>query len=141
MRMSITIRFGDINDLKDVSNGDQHVPPHLLLWKLQNQEIIIAKNKADLVGYLRLEYLWSKYPYLGLIIVHPDYRGNGLGKGLLEFAQAYLRNKGVKKIYSSSQANEADPQRWHRKMGFRECGIINGINEGDIGELFFAKEI
>ncbi|QTH45800.1 GNAT family N-acetyltransferase [Cohnella sp. LGH] len=139
--MSITIRFGDINDLKDVSNGDQHVPPHLLLWKLQNQEIIIAKNKADLVGYLRLEYLWSKYPYLGLIIVHPDYRGNGLGKGLLEFAQAHLRKKGMKKIYSSSQANESDPQKWHRKMGFQECGIINGINDGDIGELFFAKEI
>jgi hypothetical protein len=24
-------------------------------------------------------------------------------------------------------------------MGFEECGIINGINDGGIGEVFFRK--
>ncbi|MDF2650172.1 MAG: putative acetyltransferase protein [Paenibacillus sp.] len=139
--MPITIRFGDTNDLHDVVNGDRHVPAHILIWKLQNQEIVIATDDNELVGYLRLEYLWSKYPYIGLIMVHPDYRGNGIGKRLLQFVEEHLKKKGIKALYSSSQVNEHDPQQWHRKMGFQECGIINGINEGDIGELFFMKKL
>ncbi|OUS76111.1 hypothetical protein B1748_14985 [Paenibacillus sp. MY03] len=139
--MSITIRFGSQLDSSDVFTGDQHVPEHILNWKLKNQEIILAKDDEDLIGYLRLEYLWSKYPYIGLIMVHPDYRGKGLGKRLLKYVEEHLKSKGLKTIYSSSQVNEADPQEWHRKMGFKECGIINGINEGKIGEVFFVKEL
>jgi hypothetical protein len=26
-------------------------------------------------------------------------------------------------------------------MGFKECGIIAGINRGDIGEIFFRKQL
>jgi N-acetylglutamate synthase-like GNAT family acetyltransferase len=139
--MSITIRFGSQLDSSDVFTGDQHVSEHILNWKLKNQEIILAKDDEDLIGYLRLEYLWSKYPYIGLIMVHPDYRGKGLGKRLLKYVEEHLKSKGIKTIYSSSQVNEADPQEWHRKMGFKECGIINGINEGKIGEIFFVKEL
>ncbi|WP_276357675.1 GNAT family N-acetyltransferase [Cohnella caldifontis] len=139
--MSITVRFGNIKDSNDVVNGDQHVPNHILTWKLQNQEIVLATDDEDVVGYLRLEFLWSKYPYIGLIKVHPDYRGQGLGKRLLQFVEEHLKKKGVKAIYSSSQVNENNPQEWHRKSGFKECGIINGINEGNIGELFFVKEL
>jgi len=35
--------------------------------------------------------------------------------------------------------DEPEPQAWHRHMGFVECGIINGINENGIGEVFFRK--
>lgn len=91
--MSITIRFAGMNDSKDVITGDQHVPAHILSWKMQNQEIIIATDENELIGYLRLEYLWSKYPYIGLIMVHPNYRGKGLGKGLLKFVQEHLKKK------------------------------------------------
>ncbi|MCA0756200.1 GNAT family N-acetyltransferase [Paenibacillus sp. N4] len=50
--------------------------------------------------------LRSKYPYIGLIMVHPDYRGKGGGKGLLQFIVGHLKKKGIKAIYSSSQVNE-----------------------------------
>jgi len=139
--MSITVRFGNLDDARDIVQGDQHVPDHILIWKLQNQEIVIATDDEELIGYLRLEFLWSKYPYIGLILVHPDYRGKGLGRRLLRFVEEHIKKKGLKLIYSSSQVNENSPQEWHRKMGFKECGIINGINEGNIGELFFVKEL
>ncbi|MBB6638298.1 GNAT family N-acetyltransferase [Cohnella thailandensis] len=139
--MSITIRFGNSGDSNDVLIGDQHIPKHILSWKLQNQEIVLAKDDEDLIGYLRVEFLWSKFPYIGLIMVHPDYRGKGLGKGMLQYVEEHLKSKGLRKIYSSSQVNESPPQEWHRKMGFKECGIINGINEGNIGEVFFVKEL
>ena len=44
-------------------------------------------------------------------------------------------------LYSSSQVDEPPPQAWHRHMGFQECGIIAGINEGGVGEVFFRKAL
>jgi hypothetical protein len=41
----------------------------------------------------------------------------------------------------SSQVNEPMVQEWQRKMGFQECGIIAGIIQGGIGEVFFTKSL
>ena len=38
------------------------------------------------------------------------------------------------------KADEPAPQSWHRHMGFAECGVISGLNEG-IGEIFFVKDL
>lgn len=68
--MSIAFRFGSQLDSNDVVNGDQHVPEHILNWKLQNQEIVLAKDDEDLIGYLRLEYLWLKYRWIRVYVRH-----------------------------------------------------------------------
>lgn len=87
-----------------------------------------------------MEYLWSLVPYIALIRVIPEGRGKGVGKKLLEFTGSFLREKGHEMIYSSSQADEPEPQKWHRQAGFEECGMIAGINKG-IGEVFFRKRL
>ncbi|TDF95162.1 GNAT family N-acetyltransferase [Paenibacillus piri] len=139
--MNYQIRFGQADDLEVISAGDLSIPGHILNWKLQNHEIIVAEEEGEIVGYLRLEYLWSKYPYIGLIIVRPELREIGIGKSMLHFLEEHLRKQGIHTLYSSSQINEAEPQKWHRHLGFKECGIINGINPGEIGEVFFVKSL
>lgn len=44
-------------------------------------------------------------------------------------------------LLSSSQADEFEPQTWHRHMGFVECGRLEGINEGGVDEVFFRKQL
>lgn len=139
--MPYKIRFGNLNDIEVVSTGDSTVARHILQWKLQNQEIILAEDNNEIIGYLRLEHLWSRFPYIGLIIVSPECRGQGVGRNMLEYLEGHLRSKDLRSLYSSSQINEVDPQKWHRKMGFTECGIINGINSGNVGEVFFVKSV
>jgi len=58
---------------------------------------------------------------------------------LLHFLEEFLRSKGHSVLFSSSQANEPEPQAWYRHMGFEECGFIAGINEEGVGEVFFRK--
>jgi len=91
------------------------------------------------VGYLRLEYLWSTVPYIGVIFVQGAYQQRGIGRAMLHFLEAFLRSKGYKILLSSSQVNEPSPQAWHRAVGFEECGILAGVNEDGIGEVFFRK--
>ena len=133
---SIEVRFAEIADTTYVSK-DGYIPPEIVARKIEFQEIIIAKVKGEPKGYLRLEYLWSIIPYISLISVDQRHRQQGIGKALLEFIMEYLRGKGHTWLYSSSQADEPEPQSWHRHMGFRDCGIITGINSGGVSELFF----
>ena len=118
---------------------DHYLPAEIVRRKIEWLEVIVAELNGDLVGYLRLEYLWSRVPYIALIHVSPEHRRQGIGKALLSYAEEFLRERGHEVLYSSSQVDEAEPQAWHRHVGFEECGVIAGVNQGGIGEVFFRK--
>jgi ribosomal protein S18 acetylase RimI-like enzyme len=109
--------------------------------KVAQSEVFVAEAGGQPVGYLRLEYLWSLVPYVALIWVKPGCRKQGVGRAMIAFVEEFLRQNGHDVVYSSSQVNEPTSQAWHRRVGFEECGVINGINEGGIGELFFRKSL
>jgi len=135
----IVVRFAQPGDLDFLR--PKYVTDAITLRKIEWQEIAVAERDNTLVGHIWLEYLWSVVPYVALIWVLPEYRREGVGKALLSFTESFLRSKEHDTLYSSSQANEPEPQAWHRHMGFEECGIIAGINEGGIGEIFFRKNL
>ena len=147
MSDEIVIRFARQDDL-NFAYQDGYIPGEVLKRKIEEQtlnldrieDVVIAEWEGKRVGYVRLEYLWSIVPYISLIRVLPEYRRQGVGKALLRFIETFLRDKGHEALYSSSQADEPEPQAWHRYMGFEECGFIAGINEG-VGEVFFRESL
>lgn len=148
MSDEIVIRFAKVDDL-EFAYQDGYIPTEVLKRKIEAhiaanldciKEIVIAEWHGERVGYVRLEYLWSIVPYISLIQVLPAYRRRGVGKALLRFIETFLRAAGREILYSSSQVDEAEPQAWHRYVGFEECGFIAGINEG-VGEVFFRKSL
>jgi ribosomal protein S18 acetylase RimI-like enzyme len=111
-------------------------------YKIALNEIVLAEFGGRIVGYLRLEYLWMKIPYIGLVFVLPGHRRRGIGRAMLRFLERYLRKTNRTVLLSSSQVNEPIPsQAWHRAMGFEESGIVNGINQNGVGEVFFRKAL
>ena len=138
----IEVRFANQVDLDGCITLDHPaIPAEVIKRKVEQREIIVAEKAGQLVGYLRLEYLWSVVPYIGLIWVVEDQRHQGIGFRLLHYLEDVLRERGHTALYSSSQANEPEPQAWHRHAGFEECGFIAGINEGGVGEVFFRKDL
>lgn len=125
----------------DFVQQDHHLATAIVQRKIEEREVIVAEINDSLVGYVRLEYLWSRIPYIALIRVLPEYQRRGVGTALLSYTEEFLREQGHKALYSSSQVDEVEPQAWHRHVGFEECGIIAGINEGGIGEVFFRKPL
>ncbi len=136
----ISIRFATSDDL-DFVRQDGFIPTRIVERKIEQEEVIVAEWNGRLIGYMRLEYLWSLIPYIALISILPEYRRRGVGGTILRFTEEFLRDRGHNALYSSSQANEPEPQSWHRRQGFEECGIIAGINKDGIGEIFFRKPI
>lgn len=135
------VRFAGPEDLEWCVVEDGYVTEKVIRNKIVNDEIIVVELDGQLIGYIRLEYLWSTTPYIGLVFVIDEYRKAGVGRKMLEFLEEHLRTHGHDTLMSSSQANEPEPQAWHRAFGFEECGIISGLNEGGIGEVFFRKRL
>lgn len=136
----ISVRYAAPRDIDFVAQ-DGYVPVATIERKIDASEVVVAELDSLPVGYLRLEYLWSKLPYIGLIRVLPAARRRGVGRALLRFLEMELREAGHRVLLSSSEAGEPEPQAWHRHMGFVECGRLEAINEGGVDEIFFRKEL
>ncbi len=136
---NISVRAASADDL-DLVGRDGYLPKGVLQKKIEAGEVFLVNLDDIPCGYLRLEFLWSVIPYIALIWVREDQRKKGAGRALLEFVEGHLQDQGHTCLYSSSQVNEPPPQAWHRHMGFEECGLISGINEGGLGEVFFRKQ-
>jgi ribosomal protein S18 acetylase RimI-like enzyme len=136
----VIARFATPADLAFVQQ-DRPIATDVMKRKIEWQELIVAERDGDRIGYARLEYLWSRVPFIALIHVLPEHRRRGAGRAMLQFIEEHVRERGSAILYSSSQVNEPEPQAWHRHAGFEECGIIAGINPGGAGEVFFHKRL
>ena len=135
--VSIVVRFATKDDLKALLVFDRGTRLDVLESKIDLFEIMVAERLGEVIGYLKLEYIWSKLPYISLIIMKSEFRGRGIGTLMLNYLTDFLKMNGFEILLSSSQVDEVAPQHWHRKRGFSECGILSGINEGGVGEVFF----
>jgi len=140
MAQGFVVRPAREDDL-DFVRRDREIPEATVRHKISAQDFFVAERNGGRAGFVCLEYLWSKFPFISLIWVAPEYRRQGIGRALLDHAEGFLRARGHNALYSSSVATEPEPQEWHRHMGFRECGIITGINPGGIGEVFFVRNL
>lgn len=139
-KLSVKVRFAELKDLRYCAGCDfKHVSKTVLRSRIREKAVIIAETCGKPAGYLRLEYIWLKIPYVSIISVDKEYRRKGIGTKIIHFTERWLSRHGHTALYSSSQANEPEPQTWHRRIGFEECGFIAGINEKGIGEIFSEK--
>jgi L-amino acid N-acyltransferase YncA len=45
------------------------------------------------------------------------------------------------RLMSSTDADNYISQNWHKKMGFKEIGMLNDLNTSGEGELFLLKQL
>jgi ribosomal protein S18 acetylase RimI-like enzyme len=137
----VRVRLAAADDIAWYQAEDPTIPADAVRRKVEAQEIFVAEIDGRRAGHLRLDFLWSKFPFIALIRVLPESRRQGVGQAMLEFIAARLRDNGHDTLCSSSQVNEPEAQAWHRRLGFEECGILDGVNPGGIGEIFFRKRL
>ncbi len=139
--VDVQIRMAVAEDLSWLVSHDRRIPPEVQAAKVSAQEVLLAERGGQRVGLLRLDFLWSKQAYIDLLWVLEPHRRMGVGKAFLRFLDVHLSGLGCRTLLSSSQVDEPEPQVWHRRVGFSECGVLTGINEGSVGELFFRRRV
>ena len=139
--MNLKIRFADINDLESCIELDLHKNIDTIKNKIAMKEVIVAENNNEVIGCLKIEYIWTHLPFISYIVIKNDFRASGIGKSMLTFLEEYLKNNGQDTLLSSTMTDAINPQKWHLKMGFVECGMLCGINDDGVGEIFFKKAL
>lgn len=85
---------------------------------------------ARIVGNLSLRYALprsSRGRLIGNVVVHPDYRGRGIGRALMERAIDTARDQGAHWIGLEVRASNAIAHRLYEHLGFRIAGCTQHL--------------
>jgi ribosomal protein S18 acetylase RimI-like enzyme len=138
---TVHVRHAMHADLPWCRRVDPRTPISVLRRSVREDEVLVAEVRGHRVGYLRIEWLWSRLPFVAWVYVANGYRGRGVGRALIATLEEQLGAAGNTVLHSSAQENAPQSLSWHRRMGFSRCGRIEGINADGSDEVFFKKPL
>ena len=102
----------DINPHAKESAFDAHVreATGYILWEGETA-----------VGLMHHCMIWDSLPFLNLLYIRKEYRGQGFGTQAMEQWESGMKGQGCSQVLISTQVNE-DAQHFYRKIGYIDCG-------------------
>ena len=83
---------------------------------------LLAESDGKLAGCNYVE-LRGEAGYFGLLSVHPDSQGHGLGRTLIDQAEAYCRRAGCSRIQIRVLNHRTELPPFYKKLGYTDAGI------------------
>lgn len=101
--------------------GGQTLPPMDIDYEdeITSYPVWVAESSGEIVGGLILMFE-DDYTTIANIAVHPDYQGQGLGRGLMAFAEKEARSMGYQKIRLATHVLLAENGLFYLKLGWTE---------------------
>ena len=62
--MNLKIRFAEIKDLDSCVKLDLHKNIDTIKNKIAMKEVIVAENNNEVIGCLKIEYIWTHLPFI-----------------------------------------------------------------------------
>ena len=102
--MKYTIRLANVNDLAALCNVRNNID--LFKYYLKQSErkkvfFVIAEQEAHILGFAILKVNGHLFPKLSDLYVKENYRGNGIGSGLIMYRENIAKNLGYSEIFVS----------------------------------------
>jgi len=117
------IELATEKDYKYIVERDRHIPETLVRTKIKANEIFIIKDSEKEIGWMRYGYFWDNIPFMNMIWIDEEYRGQGVGKKIVLHWEEIMRQRGFELIMTSTQSNE-EAQHFYRKIGYRDAGCL-----------------
>jgi ribosomal protein S18 acetylase RimI-like enzyme len=103
----------------------------------KSRSVTVAEREGVIVGVLVLEVTDRGF-CLDTVGVDPALRGTGLGRTLLELAEAEARKAGFDSIYLYTHQRMTENQALYRRIGYEEIGRM--VDEG-LPRVFMRKKL
>lgn len=85
--------------------------------------VISEPGSKEVLGGLWALSLWGSF-YIGLIVVPKGHRGSGLGRTMMQKAEAEAASRGCRQIWLDTYAFQARP--FYERLGFSLFGQLDG---------------
>src|SRR5215211_7555755 len=102
---------------------------------IKNYRVILAESGQTIVGVIVLTVTEEGF-LVDNVAVDPSYRGKGVGKALLEFAEAEARRAGFDSIYLYTHEKMTENLALYSKIGYVE---YERRSQGDFSLVFMRK--
>ncbi|HEY8424901.1 MAG TPA: ribosomal protein S18-alanine N-acetyltransferase [Limnochordales bacterium] len=124
------MRVKDLNDIMVIERLSFSTPwsrAAFLSELLDNDRAhyLVARVDGRAVGYVGI-WLVADEGHITNVAVHPDYRGRGVGRRLMEAITDLARRKGMRRMTLEVRKSNIRAQRLYESLGFRSAGIRRG---------------
>lgn len=108
------------------------------LLKQESARLILVNGQA--AGVLWYTLLWHRLPFLNLLALRFEHRGQGLGAQALRLWEKEMAAQGFDTLLVSTQSDES-AQSFFRKQGYQDCGglVLGGTSLDQPMEIFLRK--
>ena len=134
------LKYMTDNDKTFVMSIDTHVNDEQYSNRVLTKSGYVIWDGDEPVGLMQHAVLWDNLPFLNLIYMREECRGNGYGTEAMRLWEKDMKNRGYKMVLISTQVDE-DAQHWYRKLGYVDCGglLMNGTPFEQPMEMFMRK--
>jgi len=98
---------------------------------------LVALRENAVVGYAEVAPAFFGRQFVSLLSVHPGHRRQGLATALMKAVESRCKES---KLFTSTNLSNQPMQSLLANMGYRLCGVVEELDEGD-PELVFVKRL
>ncbi len=136
--MSVTTKVASTADLPFLEDVDTHVSPGTLADLVSMGRVMVVEVDEDPVGFLRWGLFWDQIPFMNLLWVLPQWRGQGVGTTLVEAWEKSQLAAGHDQVLNSTMSNES-AQHFYRRRGYVDTGAL--LLPDEPAELILRKPL
>ncbi|MFB0515225.1 MAG: ribosomal protein S18-alanine N-acetyltransferase [Candidatus Neomarinimicrobiota bacterium] len=101
---------------------------------------MVAEEEGLIVGFLSGMIVSDEF-HLHNIAVHPDFRGRGIGRGLIEAVESFCRKSDFKRILLEVRKDNEIARHLYQSMGFKAVGTRKDYYGLGRDAYLFTKQI
>jgi ribosomal protein S18 acetylase RimI-like enzyme len=139
--VDIDIRVARSADIDELVRLDTVVPrdstraEFIRRW-VEAGECYVAEGTGRIVGYGVLNYQFFHDGNVDMLMIHPDFRGQGVGRKLLRHLAALCKTE---KFWVTTNLSNQPMQMLLASEGFKLSGFVDNLDEGDPELVFFKR--
>jgi ribosomal protein S18 acetylase RimI-like enzyme len=104
---------------------------------IENHRVTVAESRGTIVGIIVLTVTDEGF-LIDNVAVDPSHRGKGLGKALLEFAEAEARRAGFASIYLYTHEKMVENLALYSRIGYAE---YDRRSQGEFALVYMRKHV
>lgn len=140
--MTVIVRRGRPEDAPALQSLDTVVPTDprraasIEGW-LAHDIVLVAEAAGVPVGYTVLDHSFFRQGDVGMLMLHPDWRGRRIGEQLLRGLEQVCDTP---KLFCTTNLSNQRMQGLLVRLGYAACGFIDELDPGD-PELVYVKKL